>query len=267
MSDTHISVLNPDGPIAEVRLDRAAKKNAVTLEMLDALVAAARDLAGRAGVRAVILSGAGGDFSAGLDTSTLMGMAGQIVTLKEEILTPPAGEMANRFQLPSTIWAAVPAPVIAVVEGVCFGAGAQIALGADFRIAAPDARFSIMEAKWGLIPDMGITRVLPSLMPADRAKELIMTARILSGAEAETAGLVTRLADDPQAAARALAEDLAARSPDAVHAAKRLVDGAWGGDAAASLRLEAELQVALIGQPNQVETVMAQMQKRTPVYR
>ncbi len=136
MSESHITVTNPDGPIAGVRLDRAAKKNAVTLEMLDALVAAARDLAGRPGLRAVILSGAGGDFSAGLDTGALMGMAGQIETLREEILTPPAGEVANRFQLPSTIWATVPAPVIAVVDGVCFGAGAQIALGADFRIAA-----------------------------------------------------------------------------------------------------------------------------------
>lgn len=267
MSDGMVSVEGADGPVAEVRLNRPEKKNALTLEMLDALVAAGRELAEAPGLRAVVLCGTGRDFSAGLDTGVLMAMAGRLDEIKAEMLTPPEGEVANRFQLPATIWSRVPVPVIAALEGVCFGGGAQIALGADFRIARPDLRFSIMEGKWGLIPDMGISQSLPNLLPVDRAKELIMTARILSGAEAKSLGLVTRLSDDPLVEARALAAALAARSPDAVRSAKVLVDRIYQGAPAAHLRLEAELQADLMGAPNQVETIMANMQNREPVYR
>ncbi|PWE31301.1 crotonase/enoyl-CoA hydratase family protein [Maritimibacter sp. 55A14] len=266
MPDKLVLVEHAEDPVAHVRLNRPAKKNAMTLEMMDALVEAGRGLMQRPGLRAVILSGAGGDFCAGLDTGALMGMATQIHALKAQMLNPAPGELANRFQLPCTIWSALRVPVIAALDGVCFGAGAQLALGADFRIMAPGGRFSVMEAKWGLIPDMGITQSLPALVSADRAKELILTARVLDAAEAQEAGLVTRLADNPYMAARELADEIAARSPDAVAAGKQLVDAVWGRDTA-GLRLEAELQAALIGAPNQVEAVMANMQRRAPVWK
>jgi enoyl-CoA hydratase/carnithine racemase len=155
-------------------------------------------------------------------------------------------------------------PVIAVIEGVAFGAGLQLALGADFRICAPDARLSVMEARWGLIPDMGISQTLPRLMRADLAKELILSARQIDAPEAQALGLVTRLADDPLAQARAMAEGFAQVSPDVLRAGKRLVEQTWTAPPGAGLRVEAELQADLIGSPNQIEAVMAGMAKRAP---
>jgi enoyl-CoA hydratase/carnithine racemase len=264
--DDLIKVLNAGGPVAEIRLNRPDKKNAVTLEMLEALVSACDALAKEPGLRAVVLSGEGSDFSAGMDISVLMGFAGDLGAVKADMLTPPDG-IANRFQTPAKAMMDLPVPVIAALDGVCFGAGIQIALAADFRIAAPEARLSIMEGKWGLIPDMGISLSLPRLMAADRAKALVMTARVMSGTEALTEGLVTRVADNPYSAAMAFANELAARSPGAIRAAKALVDGLWEGRLIDGLRLEAELQAALMGAPDQIETVMAQMQKRDPVYK
>jgi len=261
-----VEILNAEGSVAELRLNRPEKKNAVTLDLLEELVAACAMLSGQPGLRAVVLSGAGGDFSAGMDTSVLMSFAGNLDAIKAEMLAPPDG-IANRFQAPAKALADLPVPVIAAIDGVCFGAGIQLALAADFRIAAPGAKLSIMEGKWGLIPDMGISLSLPRLMPADRAKALIMTARVMSGDEALAEGLVTRLSDDPQGVAMAFAQELAARSPDAVRASKALVDALWENRTAEGLRLEAELQAALMGAPNQVETVMARMQGREPVYK
>ncbi len=158
-------------------------------------------------------------------------------------------------------------PVIAAIEGVCLGGGLQLALAADFRIARADARLSIMEAKWGMIPDMGITQSLPKLMRADQAKELMMTARMLSGTEALELGLVTRLADDPMHAARDLAQAFAAKSPDAIAGIKRLVDRTWSLPEGEGLAIEAALQAPIIGAPNQIEAVMANLQKRAPRFR
>ncbi len=253
--------------LAIVTLNRPDKKNAWTQGMFDALTAARAELAGDKGLRAVILTGAGGCFSAGLDFSMFAEFATRLDEIKAEMLAPPEGRAANRFQQPVTGWQDLDVPVIAAIEGVAFGAGLQLALAADFRIAAPDARLSAMEAKWGLIPDMGITRSLPRLVRADVAKELIMTARVLDAPEALKMGLLTRLAEDPLAVARALAEQLMARSPDALRAAKRLVEDGWGADARTSLALEARLQADLIGAPNQVEAVMANMHKRPPHFR
>ncbi|MCB2128395.1 MAG: crotonase/enoyl-CoA hydratase family protein [Rhodobacteraceae bacterium] len=266
MSDVVELTVGDDG-VAVVRLNRPERKNAWTLEMFDALAAAADRLAGRKGLRAVILTGAGGTFSSGLDLSVLQGFAGDIEALKREILTPPDGALANRFQKPCTAWAALPVPVIAAIEGVAYGAGLQLALAADFRIAAPGARLSIMEAKWGLIPDMGISQFLPRLIRADQAKELIMSARVMAAEEALSLGLVTRIAEDPLAAARALAADLARKSPDALAAAKRLVDESWTMPPGPGLALEARLQASIIGQPNQVAAVMAGLTGKQATYR
>lgn len=261
---TDILTLSIENHIATVTLNRPDKKNALNFDLLDALT----DTAGKIGkmreVRAVVLTGAGGVFSSGIDLNLLQSVLGRLDEIKQQMLTPPAGEAANLFQKPITVWSEIPQPVIAAIDGVCFGAGMQLALGADFRIAAPTAKLSVMEAKWGLIPDMGITRSLPRLMPADRAKELFMTGRILDAAEALSLGLVTRVADDPLTAAHAFASDLAARSPDAVQASKKLVEAAWTTPDA--LALEAQLQADLMGSPNQMEAVMAGMQKRAPKF-
>ncbi|MCW1933863.1 enoyl-CoA hydratase-related protein [Pararhodobacter zhoushanensis] len=156
-------------------------------------------------------------------------------------------------------------PVIAALHGVTYGAGMQLALGADIRIAAPDTQLSIMETRWGLIPDMGLTKLLPGLMRADQALELILSARVVDATEAQTLGLVTRLSDDPLAAARDTARAIAARSPEATRGAKALVRAAWPGSDE-QLALEARLQAAIIGSPNQMEAVMAGMQKRAATF-
>lgn len=252
-----------DGPVAEVMLNRPDKRNALDLGLFDALSAAGEALKGAAGLRAVILHGAGAGFCAGIDTAEFMAMAQRLEAVKAEMLAPPIGQ-ANRFQRPCTVWAELDVPVIAAVHGVCLGAGLQLALGADIRLAAPDARFSVMEARWGLIPDMGITQSLPRLMRADLAKELILTARVVEAPEALALGLVTRLEADPLAAARAMAARFAQVSPDVLRAGKRLVEETWTLPPGPGLRCEAELQADLIGSPNQIEAVTAGMAGRAP---
>jgi enoyl-CoA hydratase/carnithine racemase len=161
----------------------------------------------------------------------------------------------------------VPAPVIAAIHGNCFGGGLQIALGADIRIAAPNAKLSVLEIKWGLVPDMGITQTLPRLVPIDVAKELTFSGRIVSGSEGCALGLVTRTADDPLASALALADEIAQKSPDAVRAAKCLYNETWtSNDPAAALVRESELQAELIGKPNQIAAVLAGMSGEQPVF-
>lgn len=247
--------------IAEVELTRPEKLNAMDAAMFAALSETGTALAQEPGLRAVILHGSGAGFCAGIDTAMLMSFAGRIEDLRTDIMTPRAGEAANRFQHPCTVWADLPVPVIAALHGPVFGAGLQLALGADLRIAAPDARFSIMEMKWGLIPDMGLTRLLPPLMRADHALELILSARVVDAPEAVAIGLATSMAEDPLEQARALAQTIAAKSPEAARGAKALVRAAWPGDET-HLALEARLQAAIVGSANQLEAVMAQMQKR-----
>jgi len=265
MSEDRVTVTITDN-VAEVTLNRPDKLNAFDQGMFDAVSAAGERLAGMDDLRAVVLTGAGRGFCAGIDTSLMMSFAGRLDALRDEINTPLPGKRANHFQHPCTVWADLPVPVIAAIHGVCFGAGMQLALGADLRICAPDAKLSIMEMRWGLIPDMGLTKLLPGVMRADRALDLILSAEQIDGTTAQSMGLVTRLADDPLAAARTLARAIAERSPEAVRGAKALVRAAWPGDDEA-LALEARLQAEIIGSPNQIEAVMAGMQKRAPNFR
>ncbi|MDH3641086.1 MAG: enoyl-CoA hydratase-related protein, partial [Gammaproteobacteria bacterium] len=158
----------------------------------------------------------------------------------------------------------MPVPVIVALHGVSYGGGCQIALGADIRFAAPDAKISIMEIKWGLVPDMSITQTLRDLLPLDVAKELTFTGRVLSGKEAQEIGLVTHVADDPLAAAMELAGEIAGKSPDAVRAGKRLYEESWHADARTGLEMESSLQMGLIGAPNQVEAIKANFENRSP---
>lgn len=245
--------------IATVTLNRPDKKNALSMDLFEALPKMARDLGVEKGLRAVILTGAGSDFCAGLDLAAMQGFASRMDDIRHQMLNPPEGQAANFFQAPVTGWAELNVPVIAAISGVCLGGGMQLALGADFRIAAPGSRFSIMEAKWGMIPDMGITQSLPKLMRADQAKDLIMTARMFDADEALQLGLLTRIADDPLAAARDYAALLSIRSPDAIAGAKTLVDRTWTMAPNDGLTTEATLQAGIIGQPNQMAAVISGM--------
>jgi enoyl-CoA hydratase/carnithine racemase len=264
-----VDVTRADG-VAEVLFNRPDRKNALSEEMFDAITAAGESLSNAPGLRAVVLRGAGGDFCAGLDTAFMGAMAGRIESLRALMLNPGESDgyagPANWFQRPAYVWQELPVPVIAAIDGVCLGGGLQIALAADFRIAGPKARFSIMEARWGLIPDMGISQNLPKLMPADRAKMLMMQANMISSISALQAGLITELSEAPLERARELAKDLADKSPDAIRGIKRLVDQVWTLPEGEGLAVEAALQAPIIGGPNQVEAVMARMEERTPKF-
>jgi len=242
-----------DGHVATVTLTRPDKHNALDVEMFDAILSAAAQLRDATGVRAVVLHGAGPSFCSGLDVVSIMQAGGGVSGLTDRV----RGEVPNWFQRASHDWLTLPMPVIAALHGSVLGGGLQIALGADIRIATPDARLSIMEVKWGLIPDMGITRTLPRLVSIDVAKELTYTGRTVSGEEAAALGLVTRISPDPLDAAHGLAHQIAERSPDAVRRAKRLYESAWTGETERTLALEAELQLELVGSPNQLAAVTA----------
>ncbi|HWD69308.1 MAG TPA: crotonase/enoyl-CoA hydratase family protein [Solirubrobacteraceae bacterium] len=246
-----------DEHIAVVTLTRPDKHNALDLAMLDAIIAAAERLRGEAGVRAVVLHGAGKSFCSGLDFPAVAAAGGLEAFMG--ILDEPS---PNYFQRAGHGWIDLPVPVIAAIHGNCLGGGLQIALAADIRIAAPDARLSVMEGRWGLIPDMSITRTLPRLVGIDVAKELTITARTIDAAEADRLGLITHLDDDPLTAAIELAREIAERSPDAVRRAKRLFNDGWTGSADQTLALEAELQGELIGTPNQLAAMTAAMTKQ-----
>ncbi len=243
--------------VATVTLTRAEKHNALDIPMFEQIIAAADGLATSTGVRAVVLHGDGASFCSGLDVVSIMASGNGLDGLVERV----SGDVPNWFQRAAHAWLELPMPVIAAVHGTCFGGGLQIALGADIRVAAPATRLSVMEVKWGLVPDMSITRTLPRLVGIDVAKELTFTGRVFDGAEAARLGVVTRLADDPLAAAHELATQIAGCSPDAVRAAKRLYDESWTGDARRTLALEAELQLGLIGSPNQLAAVAAGFSK------
>jgi len=254
--------------IADVRLNRVDKYNALSPDMFAAIIAAGEALAADSSVRVVVLSGNGRGFCAGLDMGSFQGMAGGARSGGNTAALLSRGEFPeNHAQRPAYVWKRMPVPVIAAVHGVAFGGGLQIALGADIRIAAPDAKFSVMEIKWGLVPDMSLTQTLRNLVPLDVAKELTFTGRILSGLEAKELGLVTRVSDDPLAAALALAEEIAGKSPDAIRAGKQLLETSWHADERVGLELEARLQVGLIGSPNQVEAVMANFENRAPAFK
>ena len=174
----------------------------------------------------------------------------------------PVGENANWFQKPCYVWQEIEVPVIAAIKGVAFGGGIQLALAADFRIAAPDSKFSIMESKWGIIPDLGITQNLPKLTRADIAKELIMTGRIFDGKEAFDLGLVTMIDKDPLASAEDFANKLVKRSPDVLKGAKKLIEDSWVAPLGEGLTMESDIQSRIMGYENNIEAVMATVQKR-----
>lgn len=250
--------------VADVRLNRADKHNGLDGAMFEALHEAAVALRADETVRAVVLSGEGKSFCAGLDVQDALqdGALANAAQLEERL----EGEPTNLYQAVAYDWRTVPVPVICAIHGNCFGGGLQIALGTDIRIAAPDARLSIMEIKWGLVPDMGLMVTLPPLVRQDVAKELTFTGRIFTGEEAVGLGVVTRTDVDPLAAAKALAAEIAGRSPDAIRFGKALLQDAWHGDETMRLLLESRLQRSLIGSPNQLAAARAAMTKQPGAY-
>lgn len=258
MSDQRVRVDITDH-VAHVRLDRPDKRNGLDLAMFEAIARAGASLARTPGLRAVVLSGEGPAFCAGLDVKSFFGAPDAFRRLGERDPGP-----ANLAQQVAWVWKELPVPVIAAVHGACFGGGLQIALGCDLRYVRPDAQLSVMEIKWGLVPDMSASKTLLELVRLDVAKELTFTGRVVSGEEAVRLGLATRVSDDPLADALETARAIAARSPHAIRAAKRLYDDAAKLEVADAFRLETELQVALIGSRNQIEAVSANLQKRAP---
>ena len=260
----HVQV---DDHVASVRLNRPEKNNAIDMAMFEAIVDTGKTLADDKSVRAVVLHGAGDHFCAGIDLSIFQGTGiGAMASHGGDLMAAMDSSLANLFQKAAYVWRELPVPVIAAIHGVAFGGGLQIALGADIRYASPDCRLSVMEIKWGIIPDMAITQTAHHVMSVDKLKELAYTARIISGREGLEYGLLTAVKDKPLEAAMALAREIAGRSPDAVRATKKLFDESWHHDPAGGLRIEAELQTSLMGTSNQMEAVAANLQKRAPEF-
>ena len=266
--EERVSITISEG-VADVRLVRADKMNALDQAMFEALVAATERLSKEKGVRAVVLSGEGRAFCAGLDMGRFAAMKEKggngIPGGENRDLTRRTHGQANFPQQAVWGWRQLPVPVIAAVHGVAFGGGFQLSLGADMRFLSADARMSIMEIKWGLVPDMAGTPVLASLVRDDILRDLTYTGRIFSAQEVMTYGLATRICDDPRAAALEVAREIAGKSPDAIRAAKRLLNN-LSVDPGPALLAESVEQQKLIGSANQTEAVRSNLEKRAAKY-
>lgn len=236
-----------DNGIASVRLNRADKRNAIDWPMLKAWIDTQKQLLKTPELKGVVISGEGESFCAGLDFASF----GKTPQRVAQAFLQPGSRDANLFQQACVGWRQLPVPVAAAIQGHCFGGGIQLALGADFRFCRPDAQLSVMEAKWGLIPDMSGMVTLRELIPMDLAKRLVMTAEVFSGDQAKNWNLVTQLSDEPVADALALLNEIAQRSPDAVAAAKALLQQSWQADEDTALALERRWQRRLLVGKNQ----------------
>ncbi len=252
--------LEQDGGVAVVTLNRPDKMNALDMAMFEAIDETINTLAADETVRAVVLTGEGHAFCAGLDVASFASDPSVI----GHLMMVPDGETLNLVQRVALGWRRLRVPVIAALHGETFGGGLQIALGADIRYAAPDARLSVMEIRWGIIPDMGASQTLRELVSYDVACELTFSGRIVDGAEAVRVGLATRLTETPVIDAREMAESIAQRSPDAIVAARHLLKTTWHGSEAEGLAMERNLQAQLLGRPNQMEAARANFEKRDP---
>lgn len=261
---TELVTLEVKNHIGFVSLNRPDKYNALSVEMFQKIIEVGEAVIKDRSIRVVVLSGNGKGFCAGLDFANFQQL--QQSDTGFSLFDRSDKTPANIAQQVGYIWKQVPVPVIAALHGVAFGGGIQIALGADIRLAAPDTRLSIMEIKWGLIPDMSITQTLCDLVRLDVAKELVFTGRIIEAPEAAEIGLITRVCEDPKAEAEKMAEIIVGKSPDAIVKGKQLLDEAWRMEADESLLLEETLQRKVIGTPNQIEAVMANFEKRPPVF-
>ena len=250
-----------DAGVAHVQLMRPDKRNALDPAMFEAIAKAGEDLAANREIRAVVLSGNGSSFCAGLDFASFQSMAGGKNSGVNAGAMKP-GAITHLAQQICWVWQEVPVPVVAAIQGHALGGGMQLALGADLRVAHPQTQFAMREAHWGLIPDMTGTLMLSRLVRDDVAKDLVFTARIITGQEAHQIGVVTRLAENPLETAFQIAGEIAGLSPDAVRGAKALINRLSNAGAAEHFAAEREIIYKLIGKPNQVEAVMANFEKR-----
>jgi enoyl-CoA hydratase/carnithine racemase len=260
MPDQRVTLTMLENGVAEVRLARPEKMNALDPAMFDALVETGEALRSQGGLRAVVLAGEGRSFCAGLDLANFAAGDGASVGS----LTERTHGNANRAQEAAMTWRKCPVPVIAAVQGVCFGGGLQIASGADIRVVAPDARMAVMEMRWGLVPDMGGYALWRGLVRADVLRDLVYSNREFSGEEALSLGFATFVDSDPLARARAIADEVARKNPQAVRAAKRLFAVMEDRTTDEILLAESREQDGIIRQPNQIEAVRAAMEKRPP---
>ena len=252
------------GHVAEVALNRASHSNSLILESFLEINEAGELLKAGPRLRAVVLTGEGKHFCAGLDPSLFPRDQGPISWFNHHATTPVDKSGANLFQHCATLWRDLPVPVIAALHGAAYGGGCQLALGADIRLADASSKLSLMETHWGLIPDMAITQTLPMLLPMDIAAELILTAKIINADEALRLGLITRICNNSRDEALALAATIAEMSPEAIRSAKQLYTQAWKQPRPDLLQLEATLQAKLIGSAQQVECVNANLAQRKP---
>ena len=259
-ANDRVSITLGDDGVAQVRLTRPEKMNALDAQMFEQIIAAGHALYNAKGLRAVVLSGEGPSFCAGIDTSNFT--SGDGVTAAP--LTERTYGNANLFQQVAVQWRKLPVPVIAALHGVCFGGGLQIASGADIRVAAPDTRMSIMELRWGLVPDMGGYMLWRGMVRDDILRELVYTNREFTGAQGQEYGLVTYNDADPLARATAIATEIANRNPHAIRAAKRLHNAMYDAKGDDLLMEESVEQRAIMRTKNQMEAVMAGMAKRKP---
>lgn len=238
---------NENKTLATVKLTRADKHNGVDWQMLKDVKAAQKTLAKSKDLRAVVLCGDGPSFCAGLDVKSVMSNPKIGAWMYANLWLP----FRNIFQTWSVGWRELPVPVIAVIHGNTFGAGLQLALGADIRVAAPDSKISLMEAKWGLVPDMGGCALLRELIPLDKAKEITFTGRVMSAQDALEMGLVSYLDADPMSKAYALIHEMLERSPDSLAAGKFMLQNIWGLDEGEHLTQERRWQRRVLGFKNQ----------------
>ena len=251
--------IEQEGGVAHVRLNRPDKRNGLDFAMFQAIAAAGDKLAADTSVRAVVLSGEGPAFCAGLDFKSFISMGPDAIP---KLMIRADGEIANPAQKVAWVWRDLPVPVLAAIHGVAYGGGLQIALGADLRYVTADARLSVMEMRYGLIPDMGASQTLFPLVRPDVARDLVYTARVFDGEEAVKLGIATEVCSDPLARAFEKARVIAEKSPHTIRAAKELFRCAPRLCPADGLRLESDLQTPLLGSPNQVEAVQAALMKR-----
>lgn len=252
-----------EGAVAHVRLNRPEKLNSLTLSLLEGLVATAQSLMQDRDLRGVLIAGEGRSFSAGLDILSVLGEGERFMTL----FAPDEARGTNLYQEACWAWRRLPVPVVAAVHGHCFGGGLQLALAADFRFTTPDAQWSILETKWGLVPDMSGVRALSEQVGLDVAKRLTMTGEVISGVRAVELGLASEVAQDPYAAGLALLEQIATRSPDAVRAAKRLFDTTWFADERTTFAAERAEQAYLLTAENTRIAQQAGMTGEPAAYR
>lgn len=279
--EDRIKITVEDG-VANVQLARSEKMNALDTRMFDAIIQAGQQLRDDPSVRVVVLSGEGRAFCAGLDMGNFAAIADQGAdnsgaddnsgaaanepSVTDSLLATRTHGIANKPQYAAWVWRELPVPVIVALHGVALGGGFQVALGGDVRYAAPGTKMSVMEIKWGLVPDMAGTQLMRHLARDDVIRELTYTGRIFEAEEAQSLGFVTRVCDDPLAAALETARSIAGRNPDAIRADKQLLNESLYLDTAQGLMLESELQDAIIGRPNQIEAVMAELEGRPAVY-